>query len=173
MLDVYIQQDDVQNVISTAELLFFEPHSDLASYRILRKYIPEDQWAIKSTEYRRKLEKYYDYGALAEVLNEENMPEELLRILTVSNNVTLVQKYEPHIPQQFKSQLQKIYFSLITSSLALKADRASYRFNARLLKSMLGKYDDAAIIEFANGLRDQYKQRKALIDELVVIPKAL
>lgn len=172
MLNVYIQQDDTQNVISTAELLFFQPHSDLTSYRILRKYLNHDQWLAMGSEYRRKLEKYSDYGALAEVLNEENMPEELLRVLTVANNVTLVQKYEPHIPQQFKSRLQKIYFSLITSSLALKADRASYRFNARLLKSMLGKYDDAATIRFANGLRDQYKQRKALIEELVVIPTA-
>ncbi len=97
---------------------------------------------------------------------------ELLRILTLSNNVALIEQYESKIPQELKPRLQKILFTIVTASLESRADRSNYRVNAQRLKKMLGKYDDADTIAFANLLRDRYKQRKALVEELTVIPNA-
>ena len=96
---------------------------------------------------------------------------ELLRVLTVSNNMGLIQEFDPFIPQELRPQLQKVYFSLITASLEARADRSNYRYNARLLKKMLGKFDDVLTIGFANLLRERYKARKALLEELAIIPK--
>jgi hypothetical protein len=170
MLTVYLLQKDKQNIVATAELLFLESHDDLTSYRILKEHMDKDEWAVKSAQYKQKLEKNYEYGALAEILKEENNPSQLLRILILSNNVELIGEYESAIPQELKSELQKIYFSIITASLESRVDRSNYRFNAQLLKKMLGKYDDVATIEFANVLRERYKQRKALLEEFSVIP---
>lgn len=172
LLAVYLLQNDRPNIIETAELLFLQSHGDLASYRVLKEHMDEGQWMIKSAQYKQKLERNYDYEILAEILHEENNPSELLRILTLSNNAALIEQYESRIPQELKPRLQKIVFTIITASLESRADRRNYRVNAQRLKKMLGKYDDAATITFANLLRDRYKQRKALLEELNVIPNA-
>lgn len=172
MLKVYLLQNDTPNIVETAELLFLQSRSDLTSYRVLKEYMDEDQWIIKSAQYKQKLERNYDYEVLAEILHEENNPNDLLRILTLSNNVALIEEYESTIPQELKPRLQKILFAIITANLELRADRNNYRLNAQLLRKMLGKYDDAATITFVNLLRDRYKQRKALLEELAVIPNA-
>jgi len=171
LLTIYLQKNDTKNIIATAELLFLESYGDLGSYRLLKKHLPEDEWLKKSKAYKQKMEKYHEYQLLAEILKEENDPEELLRVLTVSNNIALIQEYDDVIPQELRPQLQKLYFSQITASLEARADRGNYRFNARLLKKMLGKFDDLLTIGFANLLRDRYKARKALLEELAVIPK--
>ena len=170
-LTLYLQKSDIKNIVSTAEQLFLESYGDLNSYRILKEHLPKDEWVDKSKMYKQKLEKHHEYQSLAEILKEENNAEELLRVLTVANNITLIQEYDRFIPQVLIPQLQKIYFSLITASLEARADRSNYRFNARLLKKMLGRFDDLLTIGFANLLRERYKARKALLEELAVIPK--
>ena len=172
MLTVYLLQNDKQNIVTTAELLFLESRADLTSYRVLQEHMDRKQWIVKSAQYKQKLERNYEYEVLAEILREENNPNELLRILSLSNNVALIDEYESAIPQELKSQLQKIYFSIITASLESRADRSNYRLNTQLLKKLLGKYDNAATITFANLLRARYKLRKALLEELSVIPNA-
>ena len=171
LLKIYLQKSDTKNIISTAEQLFNDTYGDLNSYRILKEHLPKDEWVDKSKMYKQKLEKHHEYQSLAEILKEENNAEELLRVLTVANNITLIQEYDRFIPQVLIPQLQKIYFSLITASLEARADRSNYRFNARLLKKMLGRFDDLLTIGFANLLRERYKARKALLEELAVIPK--
>lgn len=170
-LTIYLQKSDIKNIVSTAEQLFYESYGDLNSYRILKKHLPEDEWLKKSKAYKQKLEKNHEYPSLAEILKEEDNPRELLRILTVSNNIGLIQQYDDSIPQELRPQLQEIYFSLITGSLEARPDRSNYRYNAGLLKNMLGKFDDMLTIGFANLLRERYKARKALLEELAVIPK--
>jgi hypothetical protein len=172
MLTVYLLQNDKPNIVTMAELLFLESHANLTCYRVLQEHMDGKQWIVKSAQYKQKLERNYEYEVLAEICKEENNPNELLRILTLSNNVALLDEYESAIPQALKPQLQKIYFSIITASLESRADRSNYRLNAQLLKKMLGKYDNAATITFANLLRDRYKLRKALVEELAVIPNA-
>ena len=171
LLKIYLQKSDTKNIISTAEQLFNDTYGDLNSYRILKEHLPKDEWVDKSKMYKQKLEKHHEYQSLAEILKEENNAEELLRVLTVANNITLIQEYDRFIPQVLIPKLQKIYFSLITASLEARADRSNYRFNARLLKKMLGRFDDLLTIGFANLLRERYKARKALLEELAVIPK--
>lgn len=171
LLTIYLQKSDTENIISTAEQLFNETYGDLNSYRLLKKHLPEDEWLEKSKTYKQKLEKHHEYPSLAEILKEENNPEELLRVLTASNNIGLIEEYDASIPQTLRPQLQKLYFSLITASLEARADRSNYRYNARLLKKMLGKFDDLLTIGFANLLRERYKARKALLEELAIIPK--
>ena len=170
MLTVYLLQKDKPNVVATAEWLFLESDADLNCYHVLQEHMDKKQWIVKSAQYKQKLEKNYEYEILAEVLKEENSPDELLRILTLSDNVALINEYESAIPQELKSQLQKTYFSIITASLESRADRSNYRLNAQLLKKLLGKYDDTATIAFANVLRERYRQRKALLDEFSIVP---
>lgn len=172
-LTLYLEKRDIKNIVSTAEQLFLESYGDLNSYRILKKYLPETEWLIRSKAYKKKLEKHHEYQSLAEILKEENNFKELLRILIVSNNIVLIQEYDAFIPQVLRPQLQNLYFSLIDASLEARADRSNYRYNARLLNQMLGKFNDVLTIGFANLLRERYKLRKALLKELAVIPTRL
>lgn len=170
-LTIYVQKGDVRNIVSTAEQLFYESYGDVTSYRILKEHLPEEEWQKRSKAYRQKLEKHHEYQPLAEILREENNPEELLRVLMVANDIALIQEYDTVIPRELRPQLQELYFSLITARLEARADRGNYRYNVRLLKKMLGKFDDLLTIGFANLLRERYKLRTALLDELLVIPK--
>ena len=136
LLAVYLLQNDKPNIVETAELLFLQSRGDLTSYRILKEHMDEGQWIIKSAQYKQKLERNYDYEVLAEILHEENNPNELLRILTLSDNVALIEEYESTIPQELKPKLQKILFAIITASLESRADRSNYRLNAQRLKKM-------------------------------------
>ncbi len=172
MLTVYLLQNDKANIIETAEQLFLQSHGDLTSYKVLKEHMDAGQWMTRSKQYKEKLERNYEYAVLAEILHEENNPNELLRILTLSNNVALIEEYESTIPQELKPKLQKILFAIVTASLESRADRSNYRLNAQLLKKMFGKYDNAATITFVNLLRERYKQRKALLEVLTVIPIA-
>ncbi len=172
MLTVYLLQNDKGNIVETAEQLFLHSHGDLTSYKVLKEHMEEGKWMIRSKQYKQKLERNYEYAVLAEILHEENNPNELLRILALSNNVALIDEYESTIPQELKPKLQKILFAIVTASLESRADRSNYRLNAQLLKKMLGKYDSAETITFVNLLRERYKQRKALLEELTVIPNA-
>src|SRR5690606_1859209 len=104
-LTIYLQKSDIKNIVSTAEQLFYESYGDLNSYRILKKHLPEDEWLKKSKAYKQKLEKNHEYPSLAEILKEEDNPRELLRILTVSNNIGLIQQYDDSIPQELRPQL--------------------------------------------------------------------
>jgi len=93
-LAVYLQQNDNANIISTAELLFHDSHFNLEYYRVLKEHLEKDQWVIKNMEYKRKLEKAREFDSLAEITEEENDSDELVRILSASNDIGLVQEYE-------------------------------------------------------------------------------
>jgi hypothetical protein len=169
-LEVYLQQHDNANIISTAELLFHNSRFDLRYYYILKEHLDKDRWRNKNTEYKRMLEKAREFASLAEISKEEDDQEELVRILGASNNIGLVQEYESDVAKKFRPQLQQIYFSNISASLESRADRSNYRYNARLLKKMLKEYDNSAVVTFTKGLRERYKLRRALLEELAVIP---
>lgn len=173
MLAAYTNQNDGPNIVKTAESLFMNTKGDIKTYHLLREHIDPGEWETKSALYKRKLERSREYKVLAEILIEENDPTELLRILALFNNVTVIENYASAVPKEMKPQLQKILFQKITKSLETRADRSNYRANAKFLKGMLRRYNDAATIAFVNELRDRYKLSEALIEEFAKIPTAL
>ncbi len=170
LLKIYKQQSDSPNIIRTALWLFMDSFSaSIELYHLLRKEMSPAEWQEKRGELLGKFMKHGDYASLAEIYAAEGERDELMRMLGLSNDVDLIKEYESVLLPEHQVTLQNMYFGIVKRELENNAVRGTYRECARILKSMLAKYDRAEVSKFADHLRSQYKIRKALIEEFGIV----
>lgn len=169
LLRIYQAQGNKPATIQTAEALFLQSRSDLAYYRILKAEMTPEVWSEAQPRFLKKMDKERAFHSLCTIYADEGRLSDLMSVLKKARKLDLLHDYEDMLLSGFRDQLQDLYFLLIKEMLETHTDRNWYRESARQLKHMLKTYDRDLILKFTDQLRQKYRQRKALQDELKII----
>ena len=166
LLEIFRQQDNKSGIIECAEFLFRNSHLELTYYNMLKKELGDGQWKARQSEFLGLYQQHHKWYELAVIYAEENRRQELLNILRISRQVPLVEEFKNHLMPAFKKELQQLYFEIVSEKLGRNANRSHYREAAGILKKMKADFNIADIQLFVIEIRERYKHRRALLDEL-------
>jgi hypothetical protein len=166
MLEIHQLQKNKVGIIECAEFLFLNSHLELSYYNLLKKEMSEKQWAEKQPSYLNKLEQQHQWHSLAVIFSAENQQDKLMTVLRMSRHIPLIKEFQKHLLPGFKDALQQLYFGIVSQTLERYPDRNHYHEVAVILKEMKSQFDILSIQVFVIELREKYRKRAALLDEL-------
>ena len=165
LLEIFRQQDNKSGIIECAEFLFRNSHLELDYYNIIKKELDEEQWKARQPDFLRLYTQQHKWHELAVIYAEEKRKQDLMNTLRMSRHVPLINEFQHHLMPAFKTELQQLYFEIVSDILEQYADRGRYREAADVLKKMKAKFNIADIQLFVIEIRQKYKSRPALLDE--------
>ena len=139
--------------------------SSLTITTSIKKELDEEQWKARQPDFLRLYTQQHKWYELAVIYAEEKRKQDLMNTLRMSQHVPLINEFQHHLMPAFKTELQQLYFEIVSDILEQYADRGRYREAADVLKKMKAKFNIADIQLFVIEIRQKYKSRRALLDE--------
>lgn len=173
-LNIYQKLGDKENIIRLAHYFVIDENSYSQSlkfyYNLLKRMIPTDSWS----EYLEKniiieiLQKgrWMDYDKLTSFYIWEKYWDRYLELLKANATLQRIEMAEKHLSNLYSDQLILLYDAEIRSFVKNNVGRSHYINSCRYIRRMKklgGKQIADKLIE---DLRVQYKNRKALLEEL-------
>lgn len=170
LLKVAQAQNDTSKIIEYARFLFidnFHPEQDY--YQILKDNIKDENWHPFLEEIINEItpkQRWTYTNLIREIYIKEEWWNRLFLMLKQNLSMENIQQNELYLSKDYSSELIELYSERITNYVEKFIGRNHYQTACRYLRRMkkIGGNDEV------NGLielfREQYPQRKALMDEL-------
>ncbi|MFA4852957.1 MAG: SWIM zinc finger family protein [Bacteroidales bacterium] len=169
LLKTAIAEKDVKAILYYARKLYFESHDKKENYQILKKYTEPGKW----TETVESVLEELDNGKTgwnsyekAEVFIEEKMFDRLFDLIKKDPSYSHLESYEKYLIKDYKDELVDIYENSILNYLRQNTGRSHYEKSCRMLRRMKKLGNIKEVTSLIENLKTQYKQRRALIEEL-------
>lgn len=130
----------------------------------LKKLCSETEWAEQRERFLQgKTSSWIRY----EFLVEEELFEELLRAILKNQSVYALDQYEKVLKKHLPNEVRDMYVQYVKKGAIRTADRKAYKHLMSYLKK-IAKYPSGKKIaqDIAEGWRQDYKRRPAMMDEL-------
>ncbi len=164
LLDVAEAAGDEEEQIRLAEELF-QQTGDFEYYKRLKALIGADTWPDYRAGFLERVQQgrrgWFDMAAL---YIAEEMWEALLNY--VQANPHVASYYHEYLAGLFPQELSEAYERLALATLERKVNRKGYRETCGYLQRMQQLGQQERVAELVTQLREQYKKRPALMDEL-------
>lgn len=170
LLKVAQSQDDKEKIIEYARFLFidnFQPQQDY--YQILKDAVEDKNWHSFLEEIIKEItpKGRWSYKELIrEIYIKEGWWDRLFLMLKQNISLENIQHNESYLSKDYSSELVEMYRERITSYVERYIGRKHYQKACRYIRRMkkLGGKDE--VNELIDFFRNQYPQRRALMDEL-------
>jgi len=170
ILDIYLVQGDVANLLPLAKYLFL--HVDNWSrnkekfYNILKNYTPAAQWQDTMESLLNAAENRCNFDHFtARILHEHQLWKRLF-VHCKKGDVSAIEQYEKDLKPYFEREILDLYRDYVERK-ALIPDWHAYQEVARLLKKMRTySGGDDLVNQLLEKYRATYKRRKNMIAEL-------
>ncbi len=172
LLELYKQQKEAFNYNKLARELFVENTSDMKYFKIYKQTSPKDGWEGKRNkliaELKNKKSGYYSgipLDDLAKIYIEEQMIDELFKIVSSSNSIHTIIKYTNHLKSKYPAELLEYYKAAIEIQ-AKQTGRNVYVSLVEYLKQM-AKLNGGLLAAKALKvtLLEKHKNRPAMKEE--------
>ncbi len=159
-------EEETETVRKLSLELFSRHNPEIKYYRIWKNTFrgkeKDEQIAKLIDDYRKK----NAINILTSILIEEKRYKDLLEVVRKSPNIYTIEKYEKYLKSQFSEELVKLYAQGIISFLERKTGRKYYLEACRILRKMKKLGGEKTVERLVAALKEHYKRRPALIDEL-------
>jgi hypothetical protein len=164
LLDVAEAEGDQKEQLRLVELLFQHTGS-LEYYQRLKGLIGVDTWpGYRSGLLQRIKQEQWGRVDLGTLYIAEEMWPALLAYVQV--NLYLAPHYHKYLGTRFPRELGEVYEQLALATLEMKVNRKGYREVCGYLGRMQQLGQEERVSQLVAQFRGQYKQRRALLDEL-------
>lgn len=172
LLELYKQQKEAYKYNKLARELFMENTSDINYFKIYKQTSPKEGWEEQRnkliTELKNK-KRGYNSGIslddLAQIYIEEQMIDELFKIVSSSNSIHTIIKYTNHLKAKYPAELLEYYKAAIEIR-AKHTGRDVYVALVQYLNQMSKlKGGLPAAKALKEALLDKYKKRPAMKEE--------
>ena len=171
LLKIALLQDNREHIMQYARILFIENFSQEQDYySILKQYVAPEMWVGYVNDLIKEIaEKNRRWNAeeqIAGICILEGWMDMLLQVVSESESLHTIAKYEPNLAKDYASELVGLYSRGVREYLQHHVGRNHYQYACRFLRRMIKLGGRAAADELVSFLRTAYPHRKALIDEL-------
>ncbi|MCL2074133.1 MAG: hypothetical protein FWH18_09440 [Marinilabiliaceae bacterium] len=170
LLDVYVDQNEIENIILLAEDLFYHGYDPRRYFLVLKRYTHPDEW---DTTLRRIVASFHEpkrYGGINNIkawifINEEMW--DALWELVCKGNIDTIFKYERELMPHFAEKMITAITIKVKDFAEQSSNTTHYLFVANVLRKMRLYPDgdsivDKLLIEFFF----KYEQQKEFLDIL-------
>jgi hypothetical protein len=172
LLDLNKQQNKNKEYSELARELFVENTSEIKYFLLFKRTIFKEHWIEQRNklilELKNKKCGYYKgvpVDDLAHIYIEEQMFDDLFKLVSKSNSIYTIIRYTDHLKEEYSDDLIKMYKSAIEGA-ALYTGRNVYADLVEYLKLMAKlKGGLKAAKSLKESLLDKYKNRPAMKDE--------
>lgn len=169
ILEVYLKQGDVKNILFQAEKLLYESHYEYDEYyQILKKYTTPNDWSDTLERILVSFERSSRFSNFAaDVMKEHQMWERLFAYCKKGDVIaTTIEQYEPCLKPHFGKEILDIYHEYVEQQ-ALITHNSAYDRVAYMLKHMR-TFDGGDIIvgQLLQKYRNTYKRRRNMMAAL-------
>lgn len=169
ILDIYLKQDDVKNILLQAEKLLIEGRYDQDEfYQIIKKYTNPADWPDTLERILGSYENSSSFSSFAaNVMIEHQMWKRLFFYCkTVKDIAPVIEQYEPYLKPHFEKEILDIYRDYVEEQ-ALISHYIAYDCVASMLKRMRTfKGGDDIVNQLLQEYRSKYKRRRNMMAAL-------
>lgn len=170
LLKIAEAQNDIPKIIEYAKyrlLNNFMANRDY--YQILKDHIDPDGWESYVEGIIEEIKSqggWIDWSKIREIYVREHYWDRLLVSIQEHPDLRTIEHFESYLKTDYSQELVELYSKAITSFLVTNVGRKYYQTACRYLRRMkkLGGTDE--VNSLISELKDQYKQRRALLQEL-------
>jgi hypothetical protein len=168
LLRVAVDGSDTNGVREHARELFLTggrfPH-----YETLKETYPASEWPAQVDELLRRAwgqQRRYADDIASEILIREERWEKLLDLVSQRPSFESLSAHRKHLEPRFPEPMVNLYSHVLREMLAETTGRATYQRACQLLRRIRSLGDEARVEELIEEFQEQYKRRRALMEEL-------
>lgn len=169
ILEIYLNQGDVVNILSQAEKLLCKSHYDNDEYyQIVKKYTNPNDWTNTLERILHSFENSSYFNSFAaNVMVEQQMWERLLAYCKKGNTIAVtIEQYERYLKPHFEKEILDIYYNYVEKQ-ALITHSSAYDCVARMLRRMRTFIGGNEVVDqLLQEYRNTYKRRKNMMAAL-------
>lgn len=170
LLKIALSQNNTEKIIEYARFLFIDNFiHELDYYEILKKHVKPEDWVEFIENVIKDIysnNKWFDTNLISTIFIKEEWWDKLLELVKETSELRTLDYYEKYLAKVYPNEMAELYIQAILLYLKRNVGRDHYQFACRYIRRVikLGARDKAnEIIAF---LRNEYPQRKALMEEL-------
>ena len=172
LLDLYERYNQPQKYRKLVRELFIENTTDIQYFKQYKKCTPKEHWVEKRNELIAEIKKLksgnYHHILLddfASIYIEEQMIDDLFRLVSSSNSIQIIIKYTDHLKKDYPDELLEYYKAAIEIA-AEQIGRNVYISLVGYLKKMASiKGGLPKAKQLMEALVEKYKKRSAMKEE--------
>jgi len=170
LLKIAQEQGDVEHIVAYARHLLIDNYTrGQDHYEILKAQIPPQDWKPfieKVIEEISTKKRYVDPYQVASLFIKEQWWDRLLDLISKQPSLHTLEHFEPNFPKDYSEKLVGLYSTAVQKYLTENVGRNHYQTACRYLRRMTKLGGREEVSKVVSALREQYPQRKALLDEL-------
>ena len=173
LLTMYLQQGDKEQIMRLARYFLLQSYSRHQPrqyyYDLLKSLIPEEQWAAYVDGIIAEICQENKYGAfqpVAEIYIWEKQWDKLLAWLRQYPHFYHIEQAEPYLKEMYPQELAMLYRNAILYYLEWNVGRDHYQKCCQYIRRMIKLDARPMATELITQLQTQYRNRRALLEEL-------
>lgn len=173
LLTMYLQTGDKEQIIRLARYFLLQHYLRYQPrqfyYDLLKSYIPKEQWVAYMDGIIAEICGNNIYGAfqaIAEIYIWEKQWDKLLAGLRQYPNFYHIEQAEPYLKEIYPQELAALYQDTILKYLERNVGREHYQKCCQYLRRMIKLGARPMATELITQLKTQYRNRRALLEEL-------
>lgn len=173
LLTMYLQTGDKEQIIRLARYFLLQHYLRYQPrqfyYDLLKSYIPQEQWVAYMDGIIAEICGNNIYGAfqaIAEIYIWEKQWDKLLAWLRQYPNFYHIEQTEPYLKEMYPQELAALYQNTILKYLERNVGREHYQKCCQYLRRMIKLGARPMVTELITQLQTQYRNRRALLEEL-------
>lgn len=139
-------------------------------YKLLKSHIPQAQWGKYVDDLIADINGRscwgMNYDRVAEIYIMEEQWDKLLELLREYSDFYRIEKAEKYLADEHAEELVTMYRELIVRYMPNNVGRGHYRMVCKYIRRMMKLGYKPLVMEFVDQLKNQYHNRRALLEEL-------
>ena len=180
LLQIYLTTDEKEKTIAIARNAFVQGgnrhHPNDYYYKLLKSLVPQAQWTQYVdgliTDLNRNALFGENYSRVSEIYIREKEWDSLFGLLRKSPDFYRIESAEKYLADKYAVELADMYRRLIIGYLPAHIGRDHYQTVCRYIRRMMKLGQRQMAEELVGSLKTQYRNRRALLEELAHISTA-
>jgi uncharacterized Zn finger protein len=164
LLVIAQKANDTGEALRLARMLFVRT-GEFAYYGLLKQMTPSNDWESALRQLIPELKGHYYDHIVPEIYLREEKWDDLLAAVREAHP-GLVEHYRKHLESRFPAAMCDIYERIALATLSERANRQGYQVACKYLRRMQKLGQKERIEKQVQTLKEKYKNRPALLDEL-------
>lgn len=173
LLKIAQKQKDKEKIIEYSRYLFIDNfRNEQDYYQLMKNNVPSEEWTSfveRIIEEIGAKSRWGDTGLSAEIYIREQWWDRLLKFVSKDPSLYQIENYEKYLSKNYTVELIGLYEKCIIDYLRNNTGRSHYKTACRYLRRMMKLGARKKANDLIQILRQEYPQRKALIEELNMV----
>jgi len=170
LLKIAQAQGEKEKIIAYARHLFienFKPEQDY--YAILKQHVPPDTWVAFVERVIQDIaakKRWFNKEQVAGIFIKEEWMERLLELVRRFPDLQTIGQYETYLAEKYTPEVVELYVNALLDYMKTNMGRSHYKEACRYLRRVIKLGAQEKANELISFFRREYRQRKALMEEL-------